>query len=204
LLVSLSLENDGLAKKLIMQYNRGVLQAPALASISEACAIAQKLELRTMRRLDRDAITPRQLRYLEQRDILRPSRPTFDRQVDGRLYDSENIALVRIWLRLLAEVGEWATSAALSYLGNEVRSELNAAFKDGITTDAVLVMRGVRGVVVPSAEAERMPATYKLRLVEVVRGVDEALASLRRAEPEIFTGRRREAGSTLATEILRG
>jgi DNA-binding transcriptional MerR regulator len=173
----------------------------ALANISETCAIVNRLEKDTIARLGWDGITPRQLRYLEERDVLQPFRATFQRQTDGRLYSAESIVLVRIWLRLLVQAAlpDWAARAALAYRRDELHRELQR----GERTDAVLLMQGVRGVVVSESAAAKMTPTCKLPLVSAIRGVDDALINLRRAKPDIWTGRRLEAGSTLVTEVLR-
>jgi len=174
----------------------------ALANISETCAIVNRLEAGGITRLGwKRGFTPRHLRYLENRAVLQSFRPIFQQKKDGRLYGAESIVLVRIFLRLLVEgaVPDWAARAALAYLREEVGRELQR----GMRTTAVLVMHGVRGFVVEEAQAAKMPATCKLPLTTVIRGVDEALTNLRRGKPDIWTGRRLETGSTLATEVLR-
>jgi hypothetical protein len=169
-----------------------------LVNVSEACAVLSSLEAPLLKRFERGAVTPRQLRYLEEGGVLRPLRTSAG---DGRLYAAVEVAMVRLWLQIqgVGTVPDYAARTALAYLGEQIRRELERR-----STDAVLVMRGLRGQLLPLSKAKtlRSDASCWIPLEQVRRDVAQRLGAVREAAPFIRTGRRIERGSTLATEVL--
>lgn len=168
-----------------------------LANVSETCAIVSALEAPLLRRFERESLTPRQLKYLEDGGVLQALRTS---TADGRLYSAVEIALVRLWLRIQgAALPDYAARAALAYLGPALRSELA---RDA--SDKVLVMHGLRGELLPLPAALRVKAKAScwIPLEAIRRGVHDRLLQLRTEAPFIRTGLRVERGSTLATQVV--
>ena len=177
-----------------MHYSRNVVEKSlSFVSVTEACDLLQRLEARTLARLGW-TITPRQLRYLDTCGVLQPGR------VDGaRLYTAADVALLRLFLRLVAAgATESRVRSALVYLGAELRREVERP-----ASDRALLLMGARGLIVPASECQRWRGQQPcISVAEVVKGTGEAVEAVRAADAYIWTGRRFETSSTLAAAVV--
>ena len=100
-----------------------------------------------------------------------------------RLVDPLDLMMARLWVRMTAETcaPRWVPGAVLAHH----RLELRHIFRRRL--DRVLVVRGLRSEIVPSAAAAALRGeTYAL--VDVGTGVVAAMRAVRTDKPEVWTG----------------
>jgi DNA-binding transcriptional MerR regulator len=127
--------------------------------------------------LNGDILTARKLRYLDQHLSVRSADVTNQ----ARLYGAQDVALVRVFLRLAAKgLPAWQARAVLALRNHELRH--------GLKSDAasVLVVDWPDVHVVQAPEASRFDVRVSLR--SVLTGVEGAIARRRHEEPDIWVG----------------
>lgn len=130
----------------------------------------------------RSALTPRQFGRLVSDGCFIPEMRQPLKQGDTRLYSLTDVALLRVFLRLIRGVGaRWIAKACL--LSKE--SELRDAIASG--SDLMLVLEGARPSLVTRSKVP-MTATCTVALADVRSGLVTAARQIRRTHPEIWTG----------------
>ena len=100
----------------------------------------------------------------------------------SRLYGVVDIAMLRVWLRLSALMPT-AARFTFAYLGDGIRLALARR------RDLVLVVRGKRAELMTPREAASVEAVVSIPLLDVLKGVQEAIGGVRTHRPELWAGR---------------
>lgn len=133
-------------------------------------------EVARLEPLNGPALTERRLRYLDQNLSARSSGVTNQ----ARLYTVQDVALVRLFLRLSRNVPAWQARAVLALRSRELRK----ALEGGVPLSLVVDWPDVR--LVPTPEAGRYDVRVSLR--SVLSGVETAIARRREATPNVWAG----------------
>ena len=121
-------------------------------------------------------LTVGKLRYLDQHLSARADDVTNQ----ARLYTVQDVALVRLFLRLAAKVPVWQARAVVALRNAELRRGMERG--DSIA----LVVDWPDAFVVPLSEALRYDVRVTLR--SVLSGVEDAIRRRRMAEPTVWAG----------------
>lgn len=158
--------------------------SPLVLTLDETRAVLARLEPRV-------TLSARQLRYWDTQGVLRPARAAVG---VARLYDVEDVALLRVALRLLsAGVAMQQVGAALKYRGAEIRQGLQAR-----RAQAVVFDRGIASVVPRTDAASDALAVVDLRACR--QGVEAACRAQRARAPLIWNGWARVAASEVRAQ----
>lgn len=141
---------------------------------TETIAVVNALEPRT-------PLTLRQLRYLDRGEILRPARSGDDPNA-GRLYTAQDVAMLRLVVRVLAVRSYRDAWGALVYLQRELREALTGR------GTRVLVFQGRKASVMAASDAQRLADADIYPLADCVRGVAEKMRQQRQEAPEVWVG----------------
>lgn len=135
-------------------------------------------------------VTYKQLRYWDAEGIVPAGRALASRNA-ARLYGADDIAMLRLAIRVLETRSLRQVSEALRYRATDLRKAFSSSRPLALTFDA----RGVAQVV-PVYHVPVGADAYDLG--ECADGVSEAMRSVREHEPRVWSGVRRERPSTLA------
>jgi hypothetical protein len=162
-------------------------KADLLVSPSETLTLLRALERRAVRALETDIskLTLARLRYLEHYGVGPAVRGSGVKgHAVSRLYGVVDVALLRMWLRLSAEVGPMAARFTLAYEGGAIRDALQRS------RPLVLVVRGKRAeLVTVRAAGDIEDAAAAVSLLDVLAGVEDAIRAVRENEPYVWAGR---------------
>jgi DNA-binding transcriptional MerR regulator len=130
--------------------------------------------------LNGDILTARKLRYLD-RHLRHLSARSADVTNQARLYTAQDVALVRVFLRLMRRgLPAWQARAVLALRNRELRRALES------DAALMLVVDWPDVHVVQAPEASRFDVRVSLR--SVLTDVEGAIARRRHEEPDIWVG----------------
>jgi len=149
-----------------------VMSTPVGLTLTEAATLLTKLEGRT--------VTPRHVRAVL---VLDTRGRAIERRRLGetRVYTAEDVALVRLALRLR---GSGVSPTVARIVAACLRAELVAAWRS--RRGYALAVTGLRGVVVPPHRERPSGVIAWVPLRAVWAGIEDAIRTTRRTQPEIW------------------
>src|SRR2546425_164064 len=143
----------------------------------QVLTMSELLEVVASLEANGDTLNARKLRYLDRHLSARSADVTNQ----ARLFTAQDVALVRVYLRLVTKgLPSWQARAVLALRNRELRRALDAS------APLILVADWPDVHLVPASEKARYDVRVSLR--SVLAGVEAEIARRRRDEPNVWAG----------------